>query len=96
MALDERTHLGLAAEAILVEDGGADVGAMGHRRIRRVIRFAETTVAETMIPIAEATTVDRTATTLQAIDHRRDESRRGAFRDGLDRKNLLPLRMVLK
>jgi CBS domain containing-hemolysin-like protein len=47
---------------------GADVGAMGHRRIRRVIRFAETTVAETMIPIAEATTVDRTATTLQAID----------------------------
>ena len=33
-----------------------------------MIRFAETTVAETMIPIAEATTVDRTATTLQAID----------------------------
>ena len=47
---------------------GADVGTMGHRRIRRVIRFAETTVAETMIPIAEATSIDRKATTRQAID----------------------------
>jgi CBS domain containing-hemolysin-like protein len=47
---------------------GAGLGELGHGRIRRVIRFAETTVAETMIPIAEATVIDRTGTTRQAID----------------------------
>jgi CBS domain containing-hemolysin-like protein len=47
---------------------GAGLGEMGHGRIRRVIRFAETTVAETMIPIAEATVIDRNGTTHQAID----------------------------
>jgi CBS domain containing-hemolysin-like protein len=47
---------------------GAGLGEMGHGRIRRVIRFAETTVAETMNPIAEATVIDRQATARQAID----------------------------
>ena len=41
--------------------------SFGRGRIRRVIRFAETTVAETMIPIAEATTIDVRETTQAAI-----------------------------
>jgi len=49
-------------------DHGAGLGTMGRHRIRRVIRFAETTVAEAMIPIAEATVIDRDATTQHAID----------------------------
>lgn len=47
---------------------GTGLGTMSHGRIRRVIRFAETTVAEAMIPIAEATVIDRTATTRQAVE----------------------------
>ncbi len=42
--------------------------AFGRGRIRRVIRFAETTVAEAMIPIAEATVIGRNETTRMAID----------------------------
>ena len=46
----------------------AALDAFGRGRIRRVIRFAETTVAEAMIPIAEATVIGRTQTTSAAID----------------------------
>ena len=46
----------------------AALDAFGRGRIRRVIRFAETTVAEVMIPIAEATVIGRTQTTKVAID----------------------------
>ncbi len=42
--------------------------AFGRGRIRRVIRFAETTVAEAMIPIAEATVIGRDQTTRAAVD----------------------------
>ena len=48
-------------------DHEAALGGFGQGRIRRVIRFAETTVAEAMIPIAEATTIDRNETTSGAI-----------------------------
>ncbi len=46
----------------------AALDAFGRGRIRRVIRFAETTVAEAMIPIAEATVIGRNKTTQVAID----------------------------
>ena len=46
----------------------AALDAFGRGRIRRVIRFAETTVAEAMIPIAEATVIGRNKTTKVAID----------------------------
>lgn len=44
------------------------LNAFGRGRIRRVIRFAETTVAEAMIPIAEATVIGKTQTAKAAID----------------------------
>ena len=46
----------------------AALDAFGRGRIRRVIRFAETTVAEAMIPIAEATVIGRKKTAKVAID----------------------------
>ncbi len=46
---------------------GAAMDAFGRGRIRRVIRFAETTVAEAMIPIAEATTISRNQSTSIAL-----------------------------
>lgn len=46
---------------------GAAMDAFGRGRIRRVIRFAETTVAEAMIPIAEATVIGQSATAEAAI-----------------------------
>ena len=46
---------------------GAAMDAFGRGRIRRVIRFAETTVAEAMIPIAEATTISRDQSTTEAL-----------------------------
>jgi len=47
---------------------GAAMDAFGRGRIRRVIRFAETTVAEAMIPIAEATVINHSETARAAIE----------------------------
>ena len=47
---------------------GAAMDAFGRGRIRRVIRFAETTVAEAMIPIAEATTINCNKSTAVALE----------------------------
>ncbi len=47
---------------------GAAMDAFGRGRIRRVIRFAETTVAEAMIPIAEATTINCNKSTAMALE----------------------------
>lgn len=47
---------------------GAAMNAFGRGRIRRVIRFAETTVAEAMIPIAEATTISHDKSTSAAFE----------------------------
>lgn len=43
------------------------VDAFDRGRIRRVIRFGETTVGEAMIPIAEVTAIDRSSGILRAI-----------------------------
>ncbi|MEJ2122629.1 MAG: hemolysin family protein [Alphaproteobacteria bacterium] len=56
----------LRAVIDMAEQGPA-LDAFGKSRIRRVIRFAETTVAEAMIPIAEATVIDHTASAKTAI-----------------------------
>jgi len=52
---------------IEMAEHGAAMDTFGRGRIRRVIRFAETTVAETMIPIAEATTISRDRSTAEAL-----------------------------
>ena len=46
---------------------GTAMNAFGQGRIRRVIRFAETTVAEAMIPIAEVTTISHKESTTAAF-----------------------------
>ncbi len=56
----------LRAVVDMAEHGSA-MSAFGRGRIRRVIRFAETTVAQTMIPIAEATAINRNKSTVEAI-----------------------------
>lgn len=51
-----------------IAEHGAAMDAFGRGRVRRVIRFAETTVAEAMIPIAEVTTIGRNASTSAALE----------------------------
>jgi CBS domain containing-hemolysin-like protein len=46
---------------------GTNVDVFDRRRIKRVIRFAETTVGEAMVPVAEITAISRDATTRDAI-----------------------------
>ncbi|CCQ74398.1 hemolysin family protein [Magnetospira sp. QH-2] len=46
---------------------GTALSALDRGQVRRVIRFAETTVAEAMIPTAEVTALSRTGTTADAI-----------------------------
>jgi CBS domain containing-hemolysin-like protein len=59
-----REQLGTVLE---MAEHGSTLGAMGPSRIRRVIRFAETTAAEAMIPIAEVTTISADSNTYNAI-----------------------------
>jgi CBS domain containing-hemolysin-like protein len=47
---------------------GSNVGHFDRIRIRRAIRFAETTVGEAMIPIAEVVAINRIKTTADAIE----------------------------
>ena len=47
---------------------GSNVDAFDRGRIKRVIRFAETTVGEAMIPVAEMTAVNRNQNTAEAIN----------------------------
>jgi len=51
----------------MAEQGSA-MNTFGRGRIRRVIRFAETTVAEAMVPIADVTTINRNENVTVAID----------------------------
>ncbi|MDZ7750984.1 MAG: hemolysin family protein [Gammaproteobacteria bacterium] len=46
---------------------GANVDVFDRQRIKRVIRFSETTVGEAMVPIAEITAINRDRTTKEAI-----------------------------
>jgi CBS domain containing-hemolysin-like protein len=52
---------------IEMAEHGETMSAFDRGRIRRVIRFAETTVAEVMLPIVEVTTIDRQNDTSAAI-----------------------------
>ena len=47
---------------------GSNVDAFDRGRIKRVIRFAETTVGEAMIPVAEMTAANRNQSTAEAIN----------------------------
>ncbi len=46
---------------------GANVDVFDRQRIKRVIRFSETTVGEAMVPIAEITAINRDRTTKEAV-----------------------------
>ncbi len=67
----------------MAEQGEA-MSAFDRGRIRRVIRFAETTVAEAMIPITEVTAINRTASTQTAIElvRKRGYNRLPAYEQG--------------
>jgi CBS domain containing-hemolysin-like protein len=62
-----------------------DVSVFQRGRIRRVIRFSETTVGEAMIPVAELTGINEVASTRDAIDRVR---RRGYNRLPVYRGNI--------
>jgi CBS domain containing-hemolysin-like protein len=49
-------------------DRGADVDVFDRDRIKRAIRFGDTTVGEAMIPVAEVTAISRSESTKYAID----------------------------
>jgi CBS domain containing-hemolysin-like protein len=49
-------------------DRGADVDVFDRDRIKRAIRFGDTTVGEAMIPVAEVTAINHRETTKYAID----------------------------
>jgi CBS domain containing-hemolysin-like protein len=51
---------------------GSDVGVFDRERIRRAIRFADTTVAEAMVPLAEVIAVNRSHGTTKAIKRVRE------------------------
>ena len=53
--------------SVEMADRGANVDIFDKVRIKRVIRFAETTVGEAMIPVAEMTALNRNRDTRSAI-----------------------------
>jgi CBS domain containing-hemolysin-like protein len=57
----------LVRSVVEMAERGSNVDAFDRGRIKRVIRFAETTVGEAMIPVAEMTAVNRTQSTAEAI-----------------------------
>lgn len=59
---------------IEMSERGADIDVFDRDRILRVTNFADTTVGETMIPIAEMTTLSRDKTTLDAISLARQQA----------------------
>ena len=57
----------LVRSVVEMAERGSNVDAFDRGRIKRVIRFAETTVGEAMIPVAEMTAVNRNQSTAEAI-----------------------------
>lgn len=57
----------LVRSVVEMAERGSNIDAFDRGRIRRVIRFAETTVGEAMIPVAETTAINRNRTTQDAI-----------------------------
>ena len=58
----------LVRSVVEMAERGSSVDAFDRGRIKRVIRFAETTVGEAMIPVAEMTAVNRNQSTAEAIN----------------------------
>ena len=58
----------LVRSVVEMAERGSNVDAFDRGRIKRVIRFAETTVGEAMIPVAEMTAVNRNQSTAEAIN----------------------------
>jgi CBS domain containing-hemolysin-like protein len=54
---------------IEMAERSSNVGPFDRIRVRRAIRFAETTVGETMVPVAEIKAVRRGTSTADVIDH---------------------------
>jgi CBS domain containing-hemolysin-like protein len=58
----------LVRSVVEMAERGSNVDAFDRGRIKRVIRFADTTVGEAMIPVAEMTAVNRNQNTREAIN----------------------------
>jgi len=58
----------LVRSVVEMAERGSNVDAFDRGRIKRVIRFADTTVGEAMIPVAEITAVNRNQSTSEAIN----------------------------
>jgi CBS domain containing-hemolysin-like protein len=58
----------LVRSVVEMAERGSNVDAFDRGRIKRVIRFADTTVGEAMIPVAEMTAVNRNQSTAEAIN----------------------------
>jgi CBS domain containing-hemolysin-like protein len=58
----------LVRSVVEMAERGSNVDAFDRGRIKRVIRFADTTLGEAMIPVAEMTAVNRDQSTLEAIN----------------------------
>jgi CBS domain containing-hemolysin-like protein len=84
---DQNVYITREQIRTLVEmaERGSNVDAFDRGRIKRVIRFAETTVGEAMIPVAEITAISEKQNTQDAISLVR---RRGYNRLPVFRKNI--------
>ncbi len=58
----------LVRSVVEMAERGSNVDAFDRGRIKKVIRFAETTVGEAMIPVAEITAVDHNQNTRAAVN----------------------------
>jgi CBS domain containing-hemolysin-like protein len=58
----------LVRSVVEMAERGSNVDAFDRGRIKRVIRFADTTVGEAMIPVAEITAVNRNQNTSEVIN----------------------------
>ena len=58
----------LVRSVVEMAERGSNVDAFDRGRIKRVIRFADTTLGEAMIPVAEMTAVNRNQSTAEAIN----------------------------
>jgi len=57
----------LVRSVVEMAERGSNVSAFNRGRIKRVIRFADTSVGEAMIPVAEITAISRRKTTKDAV-----------------------------
>ncbi len=75
----------LVRSVVEMAERGSNVDAFDRGRIKRVIRFADTTVGEAMIPVAEMTAVNQNQNIREAVDliRRRGYNRLPVYKDNI-------------